>query len=198
MDIVFYIASAVAIICTVMVITRLNVVHALLYMIVALLSVALVFYTLGAPFVAALEVIIYAGAIMVLFVFVIMILNLGPQTSQQERLWLDGRIWVGPTILALILIAEVAYVLSTHSTPAYTITEISPRQVSTQMFGPYILGVELSSFLLLSAVVGAFHLGRRRQLYPEEIAVSAAAVEQNTSPQGDIQPEPQIQSDIHR
>ena len=53
--------------------------HALLYLIVSLLAVAVVFYTLGAPFIAALEVIIYAGAIMVLFVFVVMMLNLGDQ-----------------------------------------------------------------------------------------------------------------------
>ena len=75
MDAVFYIAAAVAILATIMVITRLNAVHALLYLIVSLLSVAVVFYTLGAPFIAALEVIIYAGAIMVLFVFVVMMLS---------------------------------------------------------------------------------------------------------------------------
>ena len=72
-----YISGFVAIISTLMVITRTNAVHALLYLIVSLLSVALVFFLLGAPFVAALEVIIYAGAIMVLFIFVIMMLNVG-------------------------------------------------------------------------------------------------------------------------
>ena len=63
--------------------------HALLYLVVSLLSVALIFFMLGAPFAAALEVIVYAGAIMVLFVFVVMMLNLGPQTAAQERQWLD-------------------------------------------------------------------------------------------------------------
>ena len=77
MNLVFYISALVAVIATTMVITRLNAVHALLYLIVSLLSVALIFFVLGAPFVAALEVIVYAGAIMVLFVFVIMMLNLG-------------------------------------------------------------------------------------------------------------------------
>ena len=71
-------------------------VHALLYLIVSLLAVALVFFTLGAPFVAALEVIVYAGAIMVLFVFVVMMLNLGPSAAEQERRWLAPRTWVGP------------------------------------------------------------------------------------------------------
>ena len=77
MELAFYIAGAVAVIATLLMLTRANVVHALLYLIVSLLAVAVVFYTLGAPFVAALEVIVYAGAIMVLFVFVVMMLNLG-------------------------------------------------------------------------------------------------------------------------
>ncbi len=63
-------------------ITRLVAVHALLYLIVSLLAVAVVFYTMGAPLVAALEVIIYAGAIVVLFVFVVMMLNLGTQARE--------------------------------------------------------------------------------------------------------------------
>ena len=82
MNTMLYISGFVAIISTLMVITRKNAVHALLYLIVSLLSVALVFFVLGAPFVAALEVIIYAGAIMVLFVFVIMMLNVRHRVSE--------------------------------------------------------------------------------------------------------------------
>ncbi|HKB53750.1 MAG TPA: NADH-quinone oxidoreductase subunit J, partial [Ramlibacter sp.] len=74
METTFYVAGAVAIVATVMVITSTHAVHALLYLIVSLLAVALLFYPLGAPFAALLEVIIYAGAIMVLFVFVTMML----------------------------------------------------------------------------------------------------------------------------
>ena len=103
MDVAFYIAGAIAVASTVMVITRLNAVHALLYLIVSLLAVALVFFTLGAPFVAVLEVIIYAGATMVLFVFVMMMLNLGPQAADLERQWFTPRAWGGPAVLAAIL-----------------------------------------------------------------------------------------------
>ena len=88
MNVVFYIAAVVAVLSTGMVITRLNAVHSLLYLIVSLMSISISFYVLGAPFIAALEVIIYAGAIMVLFVFVIMMLPLGPETVKQEREWL--------------------------------------------------------------------------------------------------------------
>jgi len=161
MNSAFYVAAAVAIISTLMVITRKNVVHALLYLIVSLLSVALVFFILGAPFVAALEVIIYAGAIMVLFVFVIMMLNLGPQSTQQEREWLSPGIWVGPTAMTMILGGELAYVFSLGAGRHAAIGMVTPKQVGIALFGPYVLGVELASMLLLAGLVGAYHLGRR-------------------------------------
>src|SRR5215470_19416844 len=109
MNAVFYIAAAVAVISTVMVITRLNAIHALLYLIVSLLAVAVIFYTLGAPFAAALEVITYAGAIMVLFVFVVMLLNLGKAATRMESALLRPAMWVGPSILAAILVGQMMY-----------------------------------------------------------------------------------------
>ncbi len=160
---VFYLSAVVAIFSTLMVITRLNAAHALLYLIVSLLSAALVFFTLGAPFVAALEVIIYAGAIMVLFVFVIMMLNLGPQTAGQESRWLNAKMWIGPAILALILILELIYVLAGNGSESATRT-VPANQVGLALFGPYVLGVELASMLLLSGLVGAYHLGHRDDL----------------------------------
>ncbi|HEX5410530.1 MAG TPA: NADH-quinone oxidoreductase subunit J [Terriglobia bacterium] len=161
MEIVFYIAAIVAIASTIMAITRLNPVHALLYLILSLLSVAIIFYVFGAPFVAALEVIIYAGAIMVLFVFVVMMLNLGQRAADMERQWQRGSMWIGPSILALILIAEVAYLVASPGMAAYGTAAIEPKQVGIVLFGPYLIGVELASMLLLGALVGAYHLGRR-------------------------------------
>lgn len=162
MTVLFYLAAAVAIAATTMVITRLHAVHALLYLIVSLLSVAVIFYTLGAPFIAALEVIIYAGAIMVLFVFAVMMLNLGAETVAQERQWLHPRMWIGPALLALILAGELLYVLvGSGSWPAGHVT-VGPKQVGMVLFGPYLIAVELVALLLLAALVGAYHLGQRR------------------------------------
>src|SRR5919204_1402265 len=161
MNIVFYLSAAVAVASTVMVITRLNAVHALLYFIVSLLAVALIFFALGAPFIAALEVIIYAGAIMVLFVFVMMMLNLGPQAVEQERQWLPSKAWIGAAILATILIAELLYVLASKAGQPSSVSMVGPKQVGMALFGPYLLGVELASLLLLAGLVGAYHLGRR-------------------------------------
>ncbi len=78
MEFAFYFASGIAVVSTLRVITNTNPVHALLYLIISLIAVAMTFFALGAPFAGVLEVIAYAGAIMVLFVFVVMMLNLGP------------------------------------------------------------------------------------------------------------------------
>ena len=160
MNAAFYIAAAVALISTVMVITRLNAIHALLYLIVSLLAVAVIFFMLGAAFAAALEVIIYAGAIMVLFVFVVMLLNLGLSATAQESQWLSLRAWIGPAILALILVGELAYIIARGSLRAPAAGPVEPKQVGVALFGPYLLGVELVSLLLLAGMVGAYHLGR--------------------------------------
>jgi len=164
MEITFYIAALVAIVATIMVITRLNAVHALLYLILSLLAVAVIFFVIGAPFVAALEVIIYAGAIMVLFVFVVMMLNLGKSAIEQENQWLSPRGWIGPGILALILIMELIYILLTLRSARPEGTIIGPREVGTSLFSVYIIGVELAAMLLLAGMVGAYHLGKRKKL----------------------------------
>lgn len=161
MNFLFYISALVAVMATAFVITRTNAVHALLYLIVSLLAVSLVFFSLGAPFVAALEVIIYAGAIMVLFIFVIMMLNLGRETAQQETLWLSPGIWRGPAVLCGILLLELAlFLVESNGGPAAG-AGISPKAVGIALFGPYALAVELASMLLLAGLVGAYHLGRR-------------------------------------
>jgi NADH-quinone oxidoreductase subunit J len=160
MNIVFYISAIVSAISTVMVITRSNAVHALLHLIVSLLAVALIFFSIGAPFVAALEVIIYAGAIMVLFVFVIMMLNLGARAAKQESQWLRPGIWIGPSLLTMILAAELIYLLTSQTATLSAAVLVGPKQVGIALFGPYVLGVELASMLLLAGLIGAYHLGR--------------------------------------
>ena len=163
----FYIASFVAIVATVRVITGTNAVHALLYLVVSLLAVATIFLILGAPLAAALEVIIYAGAIMVLFVFVMMMLKPGPQAVLREQRWLTPGIWVGPVFLTMILMAELAWVLAKGGDAVSSMETVIPRAVGMALFGPYILGVEMASVLLLAGLVGAYHLayhlGRRRE-----------------------------------
>ncbi len=159
----FHLAGAVAIVAPAMVVTRRDAVHALLYLVVSFLAVALAFFALGAPFVAALEIIVYAGAIMVLFLFVVMMLNLGRAAAIHEALWLPRRAWRGPAILSFLLLVELAFVLSRGGpagTPGGPVTA-GPKEVGMLLYGPYLIGVELASMLLLAGLAGAFHLGRR-------------------------------------
>ncbi len=156
----FYIAATVALISSLLAITRYNVSHALIYLIVSLLASAVIFYVLGAPFAAALEVLIYAGAIMVLFVFVIMMLNLGATGDVQAHLLLRPRMWLFPALLCLVLFAEIVYVLLS-SERLLSGMVVTPKTVGIALFGPWVLAVEIASMLLLAGLVGAYHLGRR-------------------------------------
>jgi len=158
--VVFYIAAAVAVISTIMVITRTRALHALLYLVVSLTAVAVIFYTLGAPFVAALEVIIYAGAIIVLFVFTVMLLNIDPQSERGERARVRPASWAGPVALALVLLVELAWAIGTNG-PHVGARAVGPTEVGVSLYGPYAIGVELASTLLLAALIGARHLGQR-------------------------------------
>lgn len=98
MEFAFYICGLIAILATLRVITHTNPVHALLYLVISLLAISGVFFSLGAYFAGALEIIVYAGAIMVLFVFVVMMLNLGGSEIEQERQWLKPQVWIGPAV----------------------------------------------------------------------------------------------------
>ena len=183
MNAAFYIAGAIAVVSTVLMLTRLNVVHALLYLVLSLLAVAVAFFAIGAPLVGALEIIVYAGAIMVLFVFVVMMLNLGEEAIETERRWFTPGIWVGPLVIGAALLAEALFlVLGAGSGPA--IRPVGPREVALALFGPYAIGVELASMLLLAGLVGAYHLGWSRRIgrLEEEEGVSDVVDSGGTRP----------------
>ena len=157
----FYVTGILALLASLCVVGNRNAVHALLYLVVSLLALALCFFLLGAPFAAALEVIIYAGAIMVLFVFAVMMFNFSAEDIRQETQWLKGKYWLGPAMLSLILLLEVLYVLiSGVPSTATPVQEVSSKLVGIALFGPYLLAVEIASFLLLAGLVGAYHLAK--------------------------------------
>jgi NADH-quinone oxidoreductase subunit J len=163
MQLGFYIPAVIAIISSILVITRVNAVHALLYLIVSLFSVAVVFFTLGSPFAAALEIIIYAGAIMVLFIFAVMLLNLGKESDVEEKRLLNFKLWIGPGILSLILLIQLFVILLSNNTSGIESQIITPKEVGISLFHKYLLGVELSGMLLMSGIVGAFYLGEKKK-----------------------------------
>lgn len=160
MNTVFFIAGAVALLAAGLAVFQRNAIHALLDLVVSFIGLGIVFFVLGAPFAAVLEVIIYAGAIMVLFVFVIMMFNVKGLWSQENGL-LRARAWAAPGILASVLAAELVYVIWSSSQGANLIGMVGPKAVSLSLFGPYVLAVELASFVLLAGLVGAYHLAHR-------------------------------------
>jgi NADH-quinone oxidoreductase subunit J len=162
MNVFFYIAAAVAMVSTSLAITRRNALHALLYLIVSFLAVAVIFFLLGAPFVAALEVIVYAGAIMVLFVFVIMMFN-WEASSKHVAKWASLKTWAGPLALSLVLLTEFVWVLVQHGGLRVEASMILPQEVGISLFREYLLGVELAAMLLLAGIVGAYHLGSQKR-----------------------------------
>lgn len=136
---------------------------ALLYLIISLLAIAGVFFSLGAYFAGALEIIVYAGAIMVLFVFVVMMLNLGGTEIEQERKWLQPGIWIGPAILSAVLLVVIVYAILGINDQGIDGAAINAKEVGIALFGPYVLAVELASMLLLAGLVVAFHIGREER-----------------------------------
>jgi NADH-quinone oxidoreductase subunit J len=158
----FYISSILAVFATVMAISARQAVHALMYLVMSLLAAAAVMASLGAPLAAALEVVVYAGAIMVLFVFVVMLLNLGPDQRDRSEPWLDLSNWAGPALIALALLVEL--LLAFGGDTGAGATEIGPKTVGIALFGPYLLSVELGSFLLMAGLVAAYHIGQRGEL----------------------------------
>jgi NADH-quinone oxidoreductase subunit J len=154
----FYIVAAVIVAATAMAITRRNLVHVVVYLVLAHFSTALLFYLLGAPLLAALEVIIYAGAIMVLFLFVVMMIKM---ESHQESIFPLSQ-WLPAAGLGLVFLIVVFLMVST--TPGtetrLPMTMADPRKFARYVFERHWLSIEIVSLLLLIALIGALHLGR--------------------------------------
>jgi len=162
MNLFFYIAAFVAVISTVMAISGRNAIHSLLYLILSLLAISVVFYLLNAPFIAALEVIIYAGAIMVLFIFVTMMLNIGLEREAEKKL-LRPAMWIIPSILAAILLVDLVLAIKYVKAVSSGSGSILPKQVGISLFSTYLLGVEIAAILLMAGVIGAYHLGSQKK-----------------------------------
>jgi NADH-quinone oxidoreductase subunit J len=158
---VFYVLATIAVIGTILAMTEKHPVHAILYLVTSLFSMAIIFYLLMAPLVAAFEVILYAGAIMVLFLFVIMMLDLGHPERGLSPGW---REWFPALVLASVCIGSLATVIISHRS-GRTISVMQPvpiREVARHLFQAHGLAVELVSLQLLFALVGALYLGKQR------------------------------------
>ena len=160
--VIFYLLAIVLVVSTAMAVSRTRLVHAVAYLVVSFFATALLFYLLGAPFIAALEVIVYAGAIMVMFLFMIMTLRM---EETKRRRGTPFRPWVPAVMLgafALILLAALLWVGPGHELPL-KLAMASPLEFGAYIFREFWFSVEVASFLLFVALVGALYLGREKK-----------------------------------
>jgi len=163
--IVFFACAILAVLGAILLIIVREPIHSALSLVVVMVSLAILYLLLGAPFVAAVQILVYAGAIMVLFVFVIMLLNAG----EEERTdWSKIAKWIGLP-LGFVLLLEIAHWLF-HSEPGTAVANgvaapppASTFALSTALFRQYLLPFEATSILILIAILGALVLARKDQ-----------------------------------
>jgi NADH-quinone oxidoreductase subunit J len=165
MEIVFYVFAASAILSALMCITQRNPVASAFWLISTMLALAGIFVLLEAHFIAAVQVLVYAGAIMVLFLFVIMLLNLSGRVSD-----IRGKLsWVVAAVIAVALAASL--ITLRGYTPERLAEEVTGAAAESRgvigvfaepLFGTYLVPFEITGLLLLTAIVGAVVLAKRR------------------------------------
>jgi NADH-quinone oxidoreductase subunit J len=159
----FILFSGMAIGCALAVVAQRNALYSAISLVGVFISLACLYVMLAAPFIAAVQVIVYAGAIMVLVVFVIMLLNVEEEERRRPRLKF---LVPSAIVLSAVLIAEVAFILMTvqesRVTPASDSTSVGlTHSVGSALFTHYLLPFEITSILILMAIVGAMTLTRR-------------------------------------
>jgi NADH-quinone oxidoreductase subunit J len=164
----FILFAGLAVGCAIGVVAQRNPLYGAISLIGVFISLACLYVMLAAPFIAAVQVIVYAGAIMVLVVFVIMLLNVEEEKRQRKHL---AFLVPGALVLAAVLIAEVSFiVVSVERSPSTPTTNISDvglsSSIGSALFTKYLLPFEITSILLLMAIVGAMTLARRIKEIP--------------------------------
>ncbi len=167
----FILFAGLAIGCAIAVVVQRNPLYSAISLIGVFISLACLYLMLAAPFIAAVQVIVYAGAIMVLVVFVIMLLNVEEEVRRRPRLAFLVPTAIG---LAALLIAETAFILysvqATPTTPRDPFSDVGlTASVGIGLFTKYLLPFEITSILLLMAIVGAMTLASRPTSISSEV-----------------------------
>jgi NADH-quinone oxidoreductase subunit J len=159
----FYLLSGMAVVSGLLVITRRNAVHSALALIVTLLAVSGLYLMLYAPFVAGVQIIVYAGGIMVLFLFVIMLVNLERNIKERQfnRMWPVGLLAACALLALFMSVFEKGKKLFPE--PRIPIAETSnTQQIGMLLYGNYMFSFEIASLLLLVAILGAVIMAKKR------------------------------------
>lgn len=163
MEFFFYSSSLITIVFTIFSIFSRNLMYSLLHLIVSFLFTSCIFFSLGAVFAGALEVIIYAGAIMVLFIFVLMTFDFKKSDVNWKKTLYEKIIdYIKFVSLILVLVYSMFFILSYAYDKKIFYTIINTKLIAVKLFGDYVLIIELSALVLLSALVIVFHIGRTK------------------------------------
>ena len=162
-QILFWFLSVVAVFSALMVITSKNPVYSVLWLIVTFFAISGHYILLNAQFLAIVNIIVYAGAIMVLFLFVIMLMNLNRETEPQKNRWLKLAGAISGGCLMLVLVAALKDVGDPKSDKILVYSgEIGLiKNLGKELFTTYVVPFEISSVLFLSAMVGAVVIGKK-------------------------------------
>lgn len=161
-EIVFYLTAVLMLLSAAALLFVREPMHAAVYLVASLIALAILFYLLGSPFVAMLQIILYVGAIMVLFVFMIMMTTTRRRLAEDPR-WRRGLWW--PVLLIVILGLEGFFLLAARGTAGSEkpVTIIGPKAVGEALFRDHLIMVEVAALLLLAALVAVLYLGRKAQ-----------------------------------
>ena len=173
LGLLFIIFGGFAIGCAISMVVQRNPLYSAISLIGVFVSLACLYVMLAAPFIAAVQVIVYAGAIMVLVIFVIMLLNVEEEEPRSQKLRFLVPVAV---LLAAVLIAETAFILSSVQMSPYNASAPNSSvgltsSIGIGMFTKYLLPFEITSVLLLMAIVGAMSLARRSGLVGPETRI---------------------------
>lgn len=157
----FYLLSFLAIMFAVMVVLSKNPVHSVLYLVLTFFTIAGHYVLLNAQFLAAVHIIVYAGAIMVLFLFVIMLLNLNKETEPHKSIWLKTSAAIASGLLLVVLVGSLKGAETIVPSNAFNPNIGLIEKLGKTLFNEFLLPFEVASILLLVAMVGAVMLGKR-------------------------------------
>lgn len=161
-QILFWFLSIVAIFSALMVISSKNPVHSVLWLILTFFSISGHYILLNAQFLAIVNIIVYAGAIMVLFLFVIMLMNLSKESEPQKHKWLKIAGVIAGGSLLLVLVAALKDTDIKHQQALVNTGDIGLiKNLGKELFTTYVVPFEISSILFLSAMVGAVVIGKK-------------------------------------
>lgn len=162
--VIFLYFAAVILVSAILMITRRNPVHSVMFMLLLFFHIAGVFVLLNAEFLAAVQLLVYAGAILILYLFVVMLLNVDKESTAARA----NKFWPWMTVFGILIAVEIVFLVSRGSFPADTgqpmrLGNMGIRELGVVLYQQYLVPFEVASVILLVGLVGAVMLAQKRE-----------------------------------